>query len=331
MEEEEMTAQKAKRYMTVCKFFQTKSGCWSGSKCEYIHVAKETIYKGRICKFYLGGTCNKGNKCSFRHPTDVRTLTEKKDGSSYKRRDTEETPERNTAHSRILQQSREAKKTTESWISPKQEYSKRGDDDVDEEDLPDEGWEYSSEYPKLAVDEYNSEEKAEEEDEVEGKEVSKAYFEHEKDRSKFGSRAHPWKNEGKTFKDAPWYNADGKPFSTFPAKDKPATYKGASRIKWVPTLWKGRGKTTEEKDHEDDRKSIVSISDIGEGEHLEETRYRTKGEQSENVQRYGVKRKEAEEHSKYVKNTHKFDKAARSNADRSTQVPARSLARYDDL
>ena len=147
MEEDAITTQKANKYMLVCKFFQTKNGCWNGAKCEYIHVAKETIYKGRICKFYLGGTCNKGDKCSFRHPTDVRTLTEKKDGSNYKRRDAEETPERNMAHSRILQQNREAKKATERWISPKQEDSKWGDDDdVNEEDLPDERWE---EYPEL--------------------------------------------------------------------------------------------------------------------------------------------------------------------------------------
>jgi hypothetical protein len=319
--------QKAKEKMQVCKFFQTKNGCWYGEKCEYMHVAKETIYKGRICKFYLGGSCNKGDNCSFRHPTDVRKLTEKKDGSNYERRSTEVAPERNTAHSRILQQNREAKKADEKWISPKQEYSKWDEDDVDEEDLPDERWD---EYPELAVDEYQYED-YEGEDEEEKKEVSEAATKHVKIRSKLGTKAYPWKKEEKTFEDAPWYNGHGKPFSTFPSGDKPEAYRGANRTRWVPTLRRGKEKATEEKDQEEDKKSTISISDIGEGEHPEETSYRTSYEHSENTQRYGLKRKEADEHSKYVKSTHKFDKIARSNADRSTQVPARSSAWYGDL
>ena len=126
------------RSMLVCKFFLSKNGCRNGMKCSFMHMAKESIYKGKICKFHLRGHCNKGDNCNFQHPTDVRTQVEKKDGANKPQSEAEEVPERVLAHSRILQQKRDAEKATERWTTPKREDKLWSEKEVDMEDLPEE-------------------------------------------------------------------------------------------------------------------------------------------------------------------------------------------------
>ncbi|EIW79237.1 hypothetical protein CONPUDRAFT_167020 [Coniophora puteana RWD-64-598 SS2] len=60
----------------VCKYYDTRRGCYAGDTCKFLHGADERLTpydKSKPCKFYAKGHCSKGDKCWFQHDLALRS------------------------------------------------------------------------------------------------------------------------------------------------------------------------------------------------------------------------------------------------------------------
>ena len=176
---------------------------------------------------------------------------------------------------------------------------KKWHEDVPYEDLPDDDrWEEHSD-PQLARDEYHKSGEGETEAETKDAEPPKQH-------KAAPSTRKQW--HVAIFKQAPWYNDSKsyKPFSTFPPRPS-ALRTARTEEKWTPSLPRGTIKhitweNEEEKKNGDDVKCVATISDDDEDEGYG---YSKKYDAAKTPQSYDRKRKEVEELSRNVRNTHK--------------------------